>query len=159
MELANEACQVGCLALPAHDQPCPHKSDPPRLPPPPGMPEINLVCGESASGGSSLATTAGADCTYLPKTTNRNEPNLFFSDKLAGATLVIAENTTHIFVAHVRTKAEVMFARSPPADMIDMLCKEQVRPDEGWQGGRGQVAARGQVCACGGMGPACRVWR
>lgn len=92
----------------------------------------------------SVHPTAGADCAYLPKEGGRDVPTLFLSDKLAGGSLVIAENETHLIIAHVHTKAEVVHSASPPANMIDMLCKEQV----GGGGGPRCRVRRTGVCVC-----------
>lgn len=108
---------------------------------------IRLVCAQGTSSvNGSLHPMQGADCAYLPKTVNRTAPNLFFSDKIAGANLVMGENATHIIIAHVKTRAEALYSASPPANMIDMLCKEQVRAGVAGGGRGGGACASGPAC-------------
>lgn len=152
---AYQSPQITSLAGPnAHAAPRPPSINRPPGKPclAPGMDTIRLVCAEGRSPvNGSLHPTGGADCAYLPKDGARGVPTLFISDKLAGASLVIAENETHLIVAHVHTKAEVVHSGSPPANMIDMLCKEQV-------GARGLHSGRGKAShtrAPGGPGAPC----
>lgn len=101
---------------------------------------MSLLCARPSDGDGNVKPTPAAECAYLSKTAGAG-PGLFVSDRLSGASLVMAENASHIIIAHVRTQAEALLSDGDmvvaPSDQINSLVKEQVGPVFFWGGCHG----------------------